>query len=745
MGAPSLPRPAPGKRLAPDPGYRAFVDLAVREGRSISGHHNQNHVVPVTPAMAEPLGRAVGTPVTVRVRRAEALPVVIRTWQNEEEILDAIEGALPHVPRCLAKGDGFAIHSYVEGVPLSGLCANGKPVDTLLMKSLAGLLARMARVRRDTLPPLPSVWPRDETDGQGFLRTLAHLADQQIRRPNWSTFGGLFVALGVPEDALTGLAGRIPAMARRPYSLLHTDLHRDNLIVSYGGDPPLICVDWELATYGDPLHDLATHLVRMRYPGHQRPEVVDAWADAMREVRPAAANGLDKDLRHYLAFERAQSVYPDVMRAARSLEESFTRKGLDEATARVRRALEAAARPLRLANVPGQREIESALFRWLVSRDRHGRGGRGVITTALNWEGDRRLDPPDDFPGSAVREALTVEGAAPAGRVFKGTVHLNTVVRMSSSTRLVVVRRRLPEACRREHGFLSEHAVLRAIEDTPVAVAAPRVLALGVSHPDGPFAIHTYEGPGDVDRPPEHPVNGLLPHEADGLVDQLRALTLVDFRQLDPLAGERGFHRRLKDQLVTLVAELPGSSQLLARQLGLPDADRLRQILSRHEVSHRKPSLLHGDLNPWNLVRRGDAFALTLIDWEMALVGDPLHDLVRHMHLTPTRPEIRERMFRRWERGLPSEYTRDWRKDWQVYRLLEIVRSAYVDLDRIVTGASLDASNVRRAVGSYAVTLAVATGSLGLPVRTTATPYLARALVQSGAVRGGASRSGSRG
>ncbi|MGJ3560124.1 hypothetical protein ACR6C2_22060 [Streptomyces sp. INA 01156] len=76
----------------------------MREGRLISGHHNQNHVVPVTPAMAEPLGRAVGTPVTVRVRRAEALPVVIRTWQNEEEILDAIKGALPHVPRCLAKG-----------------------------------------------------------------------------------------------------------------------------------------------------------------------------------------------------------------------------------------------------------------------------------------------------------------------------------------------------------------------------------------------------------------------------------------------------------------------------------------------------------------------------------------------------------------------------------------------------------------------------------------------------------------
>jgi hypothetical protein len=112
----------------------------------------------------------------------------------------------------------------------------------------------------------------------------------------------------------------------------------------------------------------------------------------------------------------------------------------------------------------------------------------------------------------------------------------------------------------------------------------------------------------------------------------------------------------------------------------------------------------------------------------MALVGDPLYDLVRHMHLTPTRPEIRDRMFRRWERLLPPEYTRDWRKDWRVYRWLEIVRSAFVDLDRIVTGASLDAPNVRRAVDSYAMTLAVATGSLGLPVRSTVNPYLARAL-----------------
>ncbi|OSP41280.1 phosphotransferase enzyme family protein, partial [Streptomyces sp. 13-12-16] len=657
----------------------------------------------------------------VRIRRVEALPVVIRTWLNEDEILGALKGILPHVPQCLLKGEGFAIHSYVEGVPFSSVCGNGKPVDALIVRALAGLLAQMAQVRRSALPPLPPGWPRDETDSQGFLRMLAHMADRQIRRPNWAVFGGLFTTLGIPEDALLRLAERVPVMARRPYSLLHADLHRDNLIVSYGGVPPLICVDWELATYGDPLHDLATHLVRMRYPAHQWAEAIDAWAEAVCDIRPAAVNGLTEDLRHYLAFERAQSVYPDVMRAARFLEGALTQKNLDEATAEVSRALEAAAVPLGLGSVPDERKIERALFRWLAPRRIPDRG-HGPITQVLGWQPDRRLPLPDDFPESAVQGALAMEGAAPAGRVFKGTAHLNTVARVPGMDCPVVVRRRLPEARRGERSFLSEHAVLRAIEQAPVAVAAPRVLALGESYPDDPFAVHTYAGPRDIDRLPSHPVNGLLPHEADGLVDQLCALTRVDYKQLDPLAGLEGFHRWLRDQLVSLVAGLPRKSQQLARHLGLPDAERLREILSCYEVSHREPSLLHGDLHPWNLVRRDDALALSLIGWEMALVGDPLYDLVRHMHLTPTRPEIRDRMFRRWERRLPPEYTHDWREDWQVYRRLEIVRSAYVDLDRIVTGAGLDASNVRRTVDSYATTLTVAIGTLGLPARSTANP-----------------------
>ncbi|MET7682681.1 aminoglycoside phosphotransferase family protein [Streptomyces sp. NPDC005423] len=730
MGAPPLPRLRPGQGVAGDvltATGEAFRRSAERQGRASGGHHHQNHVLPLTPGLARLLGRPPGEPVTVRVRRPDALPVVIRTWQDEARVLDGVRDVLPHAPRCLYEGNGFALHSHVEGVPLSSVCGDDGPVDAPLLKALAGVLAGLAQVRRGALPPLPSHWPGNHTDSKGFLRTLVRLADRQIRQPNQPEFGGLFAALGIPEDALARLAERVPVMARRPYSLLHTDLHRDNVIMPHGGVPPLVCVDWELAGYGDPLHDLATHLVRMRYPENQWAEVVDAWAEAMLRVRPAAVNGLAKDLRHYVAFERAQSVYPDVMRAARSLQDGSGQKGLDEATESVRRALAAAQDPLRLRCVPGPAEIERILFRWHASRP-GPRPARAPAGRGIEWRRDKRVPARDDFTAEAVRDALLAEGAAPAGRVFKGTAHLNSVVTVAGYPTPVVVRRKVADVPRREQGFLSEHAVLRAIEESGVEVAAPRILALGQGYRGETFAIHTYVGPDDIGRPPDHPVHGLLPHEADRLVDQLRALTGVNALEVDPAAGEGDFHSWLTRQLVRLVDELPRKSRQLARVLDLPDGGRLQQILGRHKVSRRHPALLHGDLNPWNLVRRDDSRALTIIDWEMAVVGDPLYDLVRHMHLTPTRPEIRDRMFRRWERLLPAEYTADWERDWRVYRWIEIVRSAYVDLDRLVTGAGLDAPNVRRAVDSYAMTLAAAHGSLGLPGRPAVNPCLARVL-----------------
>ncbi|MEU9170909.1 aminoglycoside phosphotransferase family protein [Streptomyces sp. NPDC048420] len=725
VGGPTGPATAFAGRAARE-ALGELVSHAKSAGRLTRGHHNLNYIVPLPSGLGSSADHRF---VMVRERQRSALPVVIRTWQDEAEILKAIGGTLPHVPRCLLKYGDVALMSYVDGVPLSSVCPNGKPVDQHLVRALAELLADMTQVGRKELPPLPQSWPRSSRDSRAFLRTLALATETQVRQRNWHRFGGLFAMLGIPEDAMVRFAERVPALISRPFSLLHTDLHRDNVIVSYEAGPPLICVDWELATYGDPLHDLATHLVRMRYPGGQWDEAVDAWRSAMMVRRPKAVNGLERDLRHYVAFERAQSVYPDVMRAATSLGESFDQRDLDAATEAVYWALQSAEEPLRLKNVPDEKAIERILFRWNGS---HGkRHSRDRVVSSIVWERDRRVPEHPKFPASAVQEALFEEGAASADRVFKGTAHLSTAVRVADVPYPVMVRRKLGVGISRERRFLNEHVVLRAIEDSNVAVRAPRVLALGTSGFGDQFTIHSFEGPAGEIKSPDHPVGGLLPHEADDLVNQFHALTQVDCAKLtdDSYTPAVGFHEQLCRELIRMVSDLPKETLQLAGQLGLPTSIfRLEQILRRHMVTPRRAVLLHGDLNPWNMIRREDGTGLTLIDWEMAMVGDPLYDLVRHMHLTPTLPEIRTRLFDRWEQLLPEDCTRGWRRDWRVYRWMEMVRSAYVDLDRLVTRDSLEAPNVSRAVDTYAMTLTAATATLGLRTKSTTNPYLALAL-----------------
>ncbi|MFJ5308378.1 phosphotransferase [Streptomyces sp. NPDC088350] len=709
--------------------FDRLVAYARTEGEFSRGHHNVNYVVEPPEPLNTRLSAVAGHHwVTVRQRIRTVLPVVIRTWQDESEILGAVHGVLPHVPKCLVKRWDTTVLSYVQGVPLSTICRNGKPVDSHLISALAGLLADMTQVPRKDLPPLPQSWPRTSRDSRAFLRALALATEEQIRKPNWRKFGGLFATLGIPEDAMVRFAERVPAMISRPFSLLHTDLHRDNVIVSFHGDPPLICVDWELATYGDPVHDLATHLVRMDYPDHQWAEVTDSWRSAMAERRSKAVNGFERDLRHYVDFERGQSVYPDVMRAVTSLGVTFDQRDLDAATIAVHRALKAAEGPLRLKSVPGEEAIERILIRWNESNGK--RRNRELGTLAIPWKSDLRVPEHARFPAWAVREALFKEGAAPADHVFKGTAHLCTAVQVRGIPFPVMVRRKMSSAAPRERRFLNEHVVLRAIEESDAQVHAPRVLALGVSHRHlrDQFTIHSYEGPKDEIRHPDHPAEGLLPHEADDLVDQLCELTKVDCEKLGADTLGQDFYQGLRLELLRMVSEIPAETMALAREFGLPGIVRLGEILDRHILIPRRSVLLHGDLNPWNLVRREDGKGLTLIDWEMAMVGDPLYDLVRHMHLTPTLPDIRERLFARWAKRMPEECTKGWREDWIVYRWIESVRSAYVDLDRLVTGDSLEAPNVRRAVDTYAMTLKTATASLGLNVRSTANPYLALAL-----------------
>ncbi|MDT0485149.1 aminoglycoside phosphotransferase family protein [Streptomyces doebereineriae] len=593
---------------------------------------------------------------------------------------------------------------------LAKTCPPDKPIDSLVVGLLTRFLTRLALVRKDALPPLPAEWSRNERDSRAYLDTLVRHAKQRMFAPDWTAIGGLFAVLGVPGDALARYAEQVPALSRRPYGLMLTNLARDNVIILEGPKLSVARLDWTSASYGDPLHGLASHVVRMRYPEDQVEEVVQEWASEMRCTRPLAVSGLGRDFRYYVDFERIHAAYDDVIRAAKSLGDSVEDRRLLAVSADIGTALERAAGLLGMSEVAPEKEIADALFRWQASRV--ARDAEGLRDMLFRWRRDSRVPERADFPSDLVRRALSVEGVAPADRVFRGTAHLNTVVHLEDSPGPVVVRRETAAAPRRERVLLPEHAVLQVIEQSGAQIRAPRILALGYDARGRHFAIHTYEGP--ENRAPQHPVDGLLPVEADELVDALAALAKVDHSSLPSCEPEGGFYRWLTGRLAGFVDDLPVETLRAADQRGLPDGQVLRRILGRYAVTERTPALLHGDLNPWNLVRAGRRGGLTIIDWEMGMIGDPLYDLVRHLHLTPTRTEMRMRMFERWSGKLPAGCVVGWERDWRVYRWIEQIRSAYVDLDRMTTGAALSAPNVRLAVDAYEMTLSAATGSLGL-------------------------------
>jgi aminoglycoside phosphotransferase (APT) family kinase protein len=360
------PRPGVAGDLMAARAWHLLRADAERRGRCLTGFHNRNYVLDRAGGHAALLGVDLSTPVKVRVRAA-GLTVVERPWADEGAILTALHKTRLGANTPLyydGRGDVSA-HEFVPGTTLADLCPSGKPLDARYLDPLVRQLASFTTIGAAELPPLPRSWaPDGET--RAFLRDRVDFAEREVRRRNWAEFAGLFGALEVPAHALRVLRDRLPALRPRPFGLVHGDLHRHNVIVRPDGE--LTFVDWELALWGDPLYDLAIHLVRMHYPRHQRGEVVEGWRDAVRKVRPEAAEGLDRDLPVYVAYERAQSVFADTLRIALGLGADPDPGLVGAAVSRVRNAIHLGAAPLRLNGVPTRTQVERALVGWMRAR-----------------------------------------------------------------------------------------------------------------------------------------------------------------------------------------------------------------------------------------------------------------------------------------------------------------------------------------------------------------------------------------
>ncbi|WP_344399518.1 aminoglycoside phosphotransferase family protein [Streptomyces longisporus] len=335
-------------------------DAPVVEG-PLSGYHHDTYVFPLPGLEGEP-----GRRWKCREPRSSLVWFDRRCFVSEEQLLRALAGRLQRIPEVLDVG-GIGLQAFIEGETLQALHPTGRPVPSVFENQLLAVFGQLAAISPQSITVGRRCDERDrpkDGDTDGFLERLIDFVECQVYQNNLDAFEGLFRELGIDGFAFSRVRKMVSGLSSRPFSLLHGDLHRKNLIV----DPQqrLWVIDWELAMLGDPLYDLATHLYLMRYPRHQQERVVHRWVRTVEAVRPGSSTGWQQDLPRILAFKRGQSVFTDIIRVSLSLSGggSFSWRALRQAVVELQKVLGAAVEPLALERVPSRSHIAAALLRW---------------------------------------------------------------------------------------------------------------------------------------------------------------------------------------------------------------------------------------------------------------------------------------------------------------------------------------------------------------------------------------------
>ncbi len=228
-------------------------------------------------------------------------------WQ-ESSVLQAIRGTVTHAPRLLYAhySPRFQVLEFIDGELLDISAPRGVPVPGHVIGDVAEAFGQLCGIPRDRVPPLPVDWPADGETADFARRLSAVTAAVYARfRPE---FGELFTRLGIPADPVAPTCARWTTLRPRPFRLLHTDIHRKNMILARGRT---YFLDWELALWGDPVYDLAVHLHKMGYSPEEYAAVQAAWLAA---VPGHASEGWQPDLDTYLTHERVKSTIVDTVR-----------------------------------------------------------------------------------------------------------------------------------------------------------------------------------------------------------------------------------------------------------------------------------------------------------------------------------------------------------------------------------------------------------------------------------------------
>lgn len=127
------------------------------------------------------------------------------------------------------------------------------------IEAAVNLFSRLEDVPLADLPLPPPFWPADG-DCAGFAHALLSVTTG-VRERFTEEFSEVWSRLGIPDRPFDALW--LSELRRRPFRLVHADVHRKNVIAEATGR--YVFIDWELALPGDPVYELAVHLHKMDY------------------------------------------------------------------------------------------------------------------------------------------------------------------------------------------------------------------------------------------------------------------------------------------------------------------------------------------------------------------------------------------------------------------------------------------------------------------------------------------------
>ncbi len=99
------------------------------------------------------------------------------------------------------------------------------------------------------------------------------------------------------------------------------------------------------------------------------------------------------------------------------------------------------------------------------------------------------------------------------------------------------------------------------------------------------------------------------------------------------------------------------------------------------QLRDRTFTLIHGDLHRRNFVVDADG-QLWTIDWELAMIGDPLYELATHLHLMRYASADEDRVIGAWQNAVGSERHEGWKEDLPHLLAYKRAQSVFTDVIR---------------------------------------------------------------